>query len=71
MRSGYDSSVCCDRIIDDVFLVDWVPVPTSGLVGRGSSPAPYSVVLLKPGFLARSNPLTPPSTFHDSHLVCS
>ena len=55
LRSGYDSSVCCDRVIDDVLLVDWIPVPVGGLVGRGNSPAPYFVVLLKPGFLARSS----------------
>ena len=71
LRSGYDSYVCCDRFVDDVLPVDWVHVPASGLVARGNSPAPYFVVLLKPGFLARSNPLTPPSTFQDSQLVCS
>ena len=71
LRSGYDSSVCWDRIIDNVLLKDWVPVPVGGLVGRGNSSAPNSSVLLKPGFLDRSNPLKPPSTFQDSHLVCS
>ena len=55
--SGYVSSVCCAL--------------AGGLVGKGNSPAPYSVLLLKPAFLAKSNPLTPPSTFQDNHLVCS
>ena len=57
LRSGYVSSVCCAL--------------AGGLVGKGNSPAPYSVLLLKPAFLAKSNPLTPPSTFQDNHLVCS
>ena len=60
-----------DRIMDNGLLVDWAANPAGGLVGRGNSPAPYSVLLLKPVFLAKSNPLTPPSTFQDSHLVCS
>ena len=68
LRSGYNSSVCWDGIIDNTLLVDWVPVPAGGLVERGNSPAPYSVVLFKPGFLTRSNPPTPTLTFH---LVCS
>ena len=67
--SEYDSSVCWDRIIGNALLVDWVPFPASGLVGRGNSTAPYSVVILKPKFLARSSPLTPPSMFQDSYLV--
>ena len=40
-------------------------------MGSGNSPALYSVVLFNPGFLAKSNPFTPPSTFQDRHLVCS
>ena len=71
LRSRYVSSVCWDRIIDNSLLVDWVPTPAGGLVGRRKSPASYSVVLPNPGFLARSNPLTPLSTFQDSHPICS
>ena len=71
LRSGYASSVCWDRVIDDGLLVDWAASPTGGLAGSGNSPAPYSVLLLKPGFLAKSNPLTPPSTFQDNNLICS
>ena len=47
-------------------LVDWPADLAGGLVGNGNSTAPYSVLLFKPGFLAKSNPLTPPSTFQDN-----
>ena len=64
-------SFFCARIIDGILLVLWPADLADGLIGSGNSPAPYSVLLFKPGFLAKSNPLTPPSTFQDSHLVCS
>ena len=41
------------------------------LIGRGNSPAPYSVVLLEPGFFAKANPLKPPSVLNDIYLVCA
>ena len=54
--SGFASSVCWDRVIDVGLLLVGPPVLVVGLVGRGISPVPYSVVLLKPGFLVKSNP---------------
>ena len=38
--------------------MDWLADFADGLTGNGNSPAPYSVLLPKPGLLAKSNPFT-------------
>ena len=52
----------CSWIGPQILPMVWLVVGT---------PSAVLGVVAQAGFLAKSNPLTPPSTFQDSHLVCS